>query len=867
MQASKNDVVIHEIAIKREGDEEYTSLFLGDGNKATTLASFTISEGLFQIGLKGQIILNDPNPDSSDPETSLASFAKAGSRIKFSFYTTDEFDDVHSVNDLEFYVYNVAYVSDLGPGVIKNNATSHSMSYKLEFASYEGTSLDFQDFTFLDDDYVGRIDEFIERVMSQYLSPESPDNTTQVPAEIVPTYNGVWIKDTVSYYPWGKERGAGSLLKLINSSVDFAVPALGIHIDDDGTVTDRGSPEAKNPSYTFYQSLPEGQWHFKPIGGPLGFINNILEGTEGNGFHTYYLSNDETTYKRANAFKLVTTNDILSLQNKGVLGSHYTVVEPNWVGIYKGISADCERKECHMEDDDEGGEEEVCETIEMTESEEKAFFEGVNTYYHDTMSIASHFSKENIEYRYNSDFFIYPEDEVPAYVGPLFGGKLMGSNENPTFSKIDDIVYGYFDIRYLNKPYPTHNDDYCSARGQKYMWQTMFDLTDLPLYSNEDTGDVGIEYVVNNIRKPCKSGRIAYGVLKDLKEQWNRYRHSICCDSSGRDEFTAMLVGFTGANTTDEDGLISVNREQIPFGLSGATIDNLYRYSFVEVEVWPKELVPKGVSASDFIEGVSDELSYYDYLISQDINSATGGPHKIFISGHGVEAGITFSIGLSASTPSGQDYNTNQEQDFFVIPVEGGIRSMFSAYNTNELVNSKAFTNAGINIKGYSYPTGFDLMAIGAMTSGVNDETTPLPDTYMGSVVKMESIRPEDLNTIKTESDFIGGSGYTGPEGITGSDCMSVVGLLNKIMGTKNLPTTFCGSTLDISYQRIVNIIGPDGNEIPRLEYEEIDRDDIETRPCILDNASAQSDAIVEGITASTVYIFASENDHDGRCS
>tara|TARA_R110000824_G_scaffold15830_9_gene66387 strand:- start:2454 stop:5027 length:2574 start_codon:yes stop_codon:yes gene_type:complete len=857
MPASKNDIVINEIAMKREGDEEYTTMSLGDGNEAATLASFTISEGLFQIGLKGQIILNDPNPDSSDLGLSLASFAKAGSRIKFSFYTTDEFNTAHSINGLEFYVYNVAYVSDLGPGVIKNNATSQSMTYRLEFASYEGTSLDFQDFTFLESDFVGRIDEFIGRVTSQYLSPDNPDNTTQIPAEIVTTYNGMWLKNDQSCYPWGKETGAGSLMKVINSSVDFALPALGTEVDDDGTLINRGAPEDKNPTYTFYQSLPQGQWHFRPIGGAFGFGLNLSEGTEGNGFHTYYLSNDETVYKRANAFKLVTTNDILSLQNTGALGAHYTLIEPNWMGIYSGISADCDRKECYTTEDDE----EVCETISMTNSEEEAFFEGVNTYYHDTMSIASHFSKKDIEYRYTDDFFIPVEDGdgdyVYEYVGPLFGGKAIGFSENPQFSKIDDVIYGYFDTRYLNKPFPTETDDYCSTREQKYMWQTMFDITDMPLYSDENVGTVGIYDIVNNIRKPCKGGRIAYGVLKDLKEQWNRYRYSICCDGTGRDEFTAMLVGFTGAGASSD-------RELIPFGLSGATIDNFYRYSFVEVEVWPKELVPKGVSANNFIEGASGELTYYEYLQSKDINPATGGPHQIHISGHGEATGITFSIGLSASTDDGQEYGVNQEQEFFVIPVEGGERAMFTAYNTNELVNSQAFTNAGINVDGYSYPDGFDLMPIGAMTGGVNEETTPLPTTYMGSIVKMESLIPDDLNTIKTESDNVGNSGgYTGPIGIAGSPCMSVIGLLNQIMGTKNLPSTFCGSTLDISYKDTG--IDDDGNEID--DYVNIERDDSEIRPCVLDNASAQSNA-VEGITApSIVYLFSAENDHDGRCS
>jgi len=905
---SRNNIVISELALRGEFQEDFTSISLGDGNEIETLGALTFSEGLFDKGLSGRVVLNDPNPDVG----SLASVLKQGSFIRFSFSTVDDLDNVHAVTNLVFFIYNVGYVADLGPGVIKNNATSQSISYRVDFASYESTSLEYESIDFLGEDYVGRIDELVSRLGDLYLRPEAEHVTAQVPLEITPTYNGLWLKDIQSLYPWGKEKQSGSLMQLINSVADCAVPVIGMEFGEEGDIVERGVPEDLNPSYVFYQSLPHGQWHFKPICGSFGFFNNLKEGTEGNGFHTYSLSNDETVYKRINQFKIETTGDLLDLQSSGAFGCHYTLIEPNWLGIYNNVFADCEPEFPDETTDDESGEGEGSGGTEGGGEEEggregfqginRAFaaaenesglsanpietlnkLGGVNAYYHDAMSLATHLVKRDLTYEYMTDFF---DQETGEHIGPLFGGSPISPNRttassgfsgegpitnqqllsNPRFSSIDDVIYGYFDQRYLNKPFPTDNDDYCSARNEKYMWQTMFDMTDLPLYSNSENGTVGIYEVVNDIRKPCRKGKHAYSVLADLKEQWNRYRYSVCC--SGQDnaggEFYAMLVGFTAQNDPDKD--------YIPYGLSGATIDNFFRYSFLEVEVWPKELVVKGVSATDFIPGLSgtvhEDKTYFEYLSAIDINPSTGGPHSVFINGHGL-TGITFQFGLSANNSSGQGYKINQEQELFVIPVTNGQRGMFTAYNTNELLNNKAFTNAGINIKGYSYPQEFGLMPIGGMTVGVTDESTPLPQTYMGSIVSMRGLVKEGLSTIVSDAIRLSlpneeseeeseekSDVYTGPD-LEGTPCNRVVGLLNQIVGTENLPTTFCGSTLDISYQ---NLVG---------EYIPIERDDIDIRSCILTNAPSKSQDISGGLSGeadNVVYLFSAENDHDGRC-
>ena len=89
---------------------------------------------------------------------------------------------------------------------------------------------------------------------------------------------------------------------------------------------------------------------------------------------------------------------------------------------------------------------------------------------------------------------------------------------------------------------------------------------------------------------------------------------------------------------------------------------------------------------------------------------------------------------------------------------------------------------------------------------------------------------------------------------------MMVVGLLNTIIGTDNLPNIFGGTTLDLSYQES----GEDEDGNSTVVYTSIQRDDIKDRPDITDNASPAPRG--DNNEDRTLFLFSAENDHDGRC-
>ena len=871
---SRNDVSFSAIELKPKGSDQYVNI-LQQFQASSTFGGMSINEGLFETGINGFIVLNDPDPSNTNSFLpSISNLVGTGTMLKLTFSTSVDTIE-SSVNGLELYVYNVSVVSDLSPG-IATMGSSQTVTYRLEFTSYESSLINYEtdDIVTLSGDYVASISDFIKEITSSeegsgLMAPSDPEaqikNTTQIEPEIFSTYNGVWFKRDQSLYPWGKEKTIPSINTLIQSTLNYAIPTVGSSKDEDGQEEDSGVAQESNPSYVFYQSLPYGQWHYVPIGGqildesntdangdPVKSLYNksYVNGEENAGYHTYQFTMDETVGKKIELFKLIKDTDLLELEEAGVFGSRYRMIEPNYRGIYNGIELET------TEDDNEGA------------VHDKAIV-GVqtNTYYHDAMSIATHLKQDDVVYEY-SDFFLGEDDEDADAANPLLGKKIEGGRENPAFGRLVDTVYGYFDTSYLYKPFPTKNDDYASGRQNKYMWQTMFDMTELPYKFNSKTGELGLDTIVE-ARNAVEKGKLAYAVLSDLKEQWNRYRHSVCCDNAiGGNKFLALLVGATsGVPAEGQD----YDRNLIPFGLSGGvTLDNLYRYSFVEVDVWPKVLVPEGITVGAFgltaddlgdaIYEDFDTFEYYDYISQVDINPSTGEREIYFAGNSGGEEGITLSFGLpniaGADEPgAGQEYRVNQEQEFFVVPVQGGRRGLFTSYNTMELTNNKAFTGAGINTKGFNYPAGFNLMPIGGMTSGsgAGEGTTPIPKKYMGSVVEMSSVQSSDIE-IKTNSASSLAE-YEPPSEIpekTGPN--AVVGLLNFILGTENLPTTFGGSTAELS------LIDPDTQQVTTIERDDKDRD-------ITDNASPEPKESALETTNPVVYLFTAENDHDGKCS
>lgn len=888
----------------------------GNGNPFISIAnntraqeifgSMSINQSIFGSGgMDGFVLLNDPNPDeASINQPSISTLAKSGSYIKFSFSTINEEGNETSVDDLIFYVYNVSIVSNISPGTVgAASASSQRVTYRLEFVSYESSMANFRDLSELETrGYIGKIAHvaedqddtnvsFIDDVANTlgYFSPTPEEeqsgnivNTCIEPPIMVETQNGVWFKPNQTSYPWGKPNGIPTLLEMVRACLNYAVP----------------QNEPSNPSYVFFQDFKN--WNFVPIGGSNGLRElRLSQGTDRDTYHRYTFTNDQNFYRRAESFKLEKDIDLLDLQGSGAFSGSYDCVEPDWRGIYNNISIDI---------DESDPEQDPVDVINPGIRQ--------NAYYHDFMSSGSHLKCSDVSYTYRNDFFTAIDSGDDGEIEYESNGVLMSNTpiidlQNDIFfqrshAPLNDPVYGYFNENYLNKPYVTDTESYSVSHGRedKFMWQTMFDLTPFPFETNSETNEIGIYDVVTKVKEPLRKNKLAISLLKDLKEQWNRYRYSICCDSDAPDEFMAMLVGYHSAENdvyvgddpeggTEDDLLHQV---YAPFGMTGpggTTAPNLFRYSFVEVEVWPRQLIKIMGEASECIPEEFREQygSYFDYVSQQlDINPSTGphrdnicstDQHEMYISS-GITGtnddgtpldpkylGITFEFGMPHMNEDEKLFMINWPQELFVIPVDGGKKGLFTAYNLNEIVNNIAFTNAGINEMGYDYPEGFDLMPVGGMTAGLNlrgkqscpaesfgNEPVALPQTYMGRVVKMTAVKGTEFSTLKTEESD--GGEYDGPEIPDDPDATvteKLMYLTNSIFGSENIPTPFCGSTADIKYYKV----GEDDESV----QVDVDRIDLKTRPNILDPAKPQP----RSEESETVYLFSVENDHDGRCS
>tara|TARA_R110001592_G_scaffold82410_1_gene244055 strand:- start:191 stop:598 length:408 start_codon:yes stop_codon:yes gene_type:complete len=113
---SRNDVSFSAIELKSPGSEQYVNI-LQQFQASSTFGGMSINEGLFETGISGFIILNDPDPsNTSSFLPSISNLVNTGTMLRFTFSTSVDTID-SSVNGLEFYVYNVSVVSDLSPGI------------------------------------------------------------------------------------------------------------------------------------------------------------------------------------------------------------------------------------------------------------------------------------------------------------------------------------------------------------------------------------------------------------------------------------------------------------------------------------------------------------------------------------------------------------------------------------------------------------------------------------------------------------------------------------------------------------------------------------------------------------------------------
>ena len=68
---ARNNVVFSEISIKAQGSSEYINV-LQNFQASSTFGGMSIDEGLFEGGISGFIILNDPNPNNDSGSLTIS---------------------------------------------------------------------------------------------------------------------------------------------------------------------------------------------------------------------------------------------------------------------------------------------------------------------------------------------------------------------------------------------------------------------------------------------------------------------------------------------------------------------------------------------------------------------------------------------------------------------------------------------------------------------------------------------------------------------------------------------------------------------------------------------------------------------------
>jgi hypothetical protein len=478
--------------------------------------------------------------------------------------------------------------------------------------------------------------------------------------DIENTHNGIWLKTNSQLYPWGKETNSMTLMQLMKNMAENA-------IDENETWC----------NYVFYHDFDK--WHFKSIkkmveenknaiprgkdAGDIQTTSRAVYGIKDGGSSKE--ESDTGDPKIMSSKSVIASANHLKLWKDGAYASYYYHVEPDYSDPYN--------------------------------------------YYMDTAAVHKN---KYVSYEYHRDweekswntFTVEKFKFLPEIIKTVIDTEKP--NKNLKFRNIPE-VYGYFENAYNSKN-PHNKYDFLSSRqgngslGKRndIMWQSMSDQTNLKLAT--------IKTIQQDIIGPTRENYLEYIFKKNLKEKWNVYRHTICCDKI--DEKRQFLAVIDDAKLIQENGK-----------------GGIYEYSWREVEMWPKQYINEGEEEGE---------------VQAEIVSHPDAPITIAV--------VPESRGGLKGVMSDEENN---------------ITGKDGAYNINELLNHQVgddvYTGPGINAAeieesypdGNDYPDGHQMMPVGGYWKIGDDpclmrEEGEMYGEFWKHIVEMNVIPADMLETI-----------------------------------------------------------------------------------------------------------------------
>ena len=594
------------------------------GNMGSLLLSLRIDESILNSAITGNVVIKNPGK-------AIDNFKISGQdEIIHIEMKTPHLEDSEQILEFcivsinEFGVGGADATGKLG-GSIKDN------KMQLHFMSCEPMYLDISDLKggegeIFNQDLFLKIDEMVNMIAPKYFEGENGwvCGKQNEGMDIEPkVHNGIWLKTNPQLYPWGKETNSMTLMQLMKNMAENA-------IDEDETWC----------NYVFYHDFDK--WHFKSIKKMVEENkNDVPRGGEAGDIQTtsravYAIKDGISSLEETNtgdpkimtSISVVASPNHLKLWKSGAYASYYYHVEPDYSDPYN--------------------------------------------YYMDTAAVHKN---KFVDYQYHREwdekswntftvekYKFLPDTDEEGKGGISTEIDTEKPNKNLKFRNIPEI-YGYFDTAY-NSNNPHNKYDFLSSRmgdgslGRRnnIMWQTMSDQTNLKLET--------IKTIQRSIVEPTRENYLEYIFKNNLKEKWNVYRHTICCDKiDDKRQFLAII---------DDAKLIQEN------GKGG-----IYEYSWREVEIWPKEYINGGeegeiVSHPDApitIAVVPEYRGGLKGVMSDEENNITGkdGAYNINeLLNHQVGDDVYTGPGINAaeieeSYPDGNDYPDGHQ----MMPVGG----------------------------------------------------------------------------------------------------------------------------------------------------------------------------------------------------
>jgi len=629
---NNSDIKINNITIERRNGSEKLEIVPGKvegGIEVLIFESLGIQESITQNGISGVLMFRETGQFGDY-------FNIIGNEYVHINFESPGIEK--SDHDLTFCIDNVTFLGDEAIDALDGPSGRAGVGWQVDFISCENFLLNWEELDYMDTDFIGPIagdDGFVNRMATKYFNPGAHDfSKSKKDMDIEKTYNSVWLKKNQNMYPWGKEVHAPNLGNLMNNLAENSVT------DDD----------QMGVNYLFYADF-DG-WHFKSIRSMIKESAGYFFGMFG-GPREYIITDtdiDEEEWNNHGDPRIISHSagsdyDHLRLWNEGAYSSYYELVRPDYEDPYFDY---------------------IDFTTQHSSPSTMSGLDG---------TAIGWGARKIIDYDYHRDADLWGEQNVGGRVEKY---KLLHEEVKTEINKKDPNnidkksrrkydesgLYGYF-----QSPYSYYNEKSLDFLGSSalqgkhgkqndILWQTMFDQTDLEMKT--------IKTIQEDIKQPTAKNYQKHIELMNLKEKFNVYRHSICCDKQSVKNFVFLALIYDAKKVQGDDR------------------GGIYEYSWKEIEMWP----------TDFVETIDGGATQVE---------TSGSPLKIV---HPKDA------------MSGEVRSNDWATEEWTNP----------AYNLNELMNRQTENNVyvgpGVNSADSEYndyPEAYQMMPIGGYFEVVDD--------------------------------------------------------------------------------------------------------------------------------------------------